>query len=106
MDDDLQTPQALGLVFELVGEANTALDAGDDERAGQLGATVVALAGAMGLEIGGSTDEIDVATLALAAERDEARAAKDFVRSDEIREHLQAAGWVVEDTPEGTLLHR
>ena len=106
MDDDLQTPQALGLVFELVGEANTALDAGDDERAGQLGATVVALAGAMGLEIGGSTDEIDVATLALAAERDEARAAKDFVRSDEIREQLQAAGWVVEDTPEGTLLHR
>lgn len=106
MDDDLQTPQALGLVFELVGEANTALDAGEDERASVLGTTVVALAGAMGLCLEGTDDEIDPATLALAAERDEARAAKDFDRSDEIRQQLQAAGWVVEDTAEGTSLHR
>jgi cysteinyl-tRNA synthetase len=40
--------------------------------------------------------------LALIAERDEARAAKDFARSDELRDRLQAMGLEVMDTPEGT----
>jgi cysteinyl-tRNA synthetase len=39
---------------------------------------------------------------ALIAERDQARAAKDFARSDEIRVRLQAMGLEVMDTPEGT----
>jgi len=106
MDDDLQTPQALGLVFELIGETNSALDADDADRASVLGSTVVALAAAMGLTVDAAIDEIDDETLALAGERDTARAEKDFARSDEIRDQLQAAGWVVEDTPEGTALRR
>ena len=106
MDDDLQTPQALGLVFELIGETNSALDADDADRASVLGPTVVALAAAMGLCVDAAFDEIDDETLALAGERDTARAEKDFARSDEIRDQLQAAGWVVEDTPEGTALRR
>ncbi len=40
--------------------------------------------------------------LALIAERDEARAAKDFARSDEIRVRLQEMGLEVMDTPQGT----
>ena len=40
--------------------------------------------------------------LALIAERDGARAARDFASSDEIRERLQAMGLEVMDTPEGT----
>ncbi|MDZ7732272.1 MAG: hypothetical protein U5R31_03440 [Acidimicrobiia bacterium] len=39
---------------------------------------------------------------ALAAERDEARAARDFERADALRDRLQGEGWVVEDTPGGT----
>ena len=106
MDDDLQTPQALGLVFELISDANSALDAGDANRASVLGGTVVALAGAMGLAVSGAAAVIDEETLILARERDEARAAKDFARSDAIRDQLQAAGWIVEDTADGTALHR
>ena len=41
-----------------------------------------------------------------AAERDEARAAKDFARADAIRGELQADGWIVEDTASGTLVRR
>ena len=60
----------------------------------------------MGLTVDGSSEELDGATLALATERDAARAAKDFARSDELRDQLQALGWVVEDTAEGTALRR
>jgi cysteinyl-tRNA synthetase len=104
MDDDLQTPQALALVFELIGEANSALDAGDVARGAELGRTVATLAGAMGLSLDGESGEVDAAALALAAERDAARSAKDFARADALRDELQAAGWIVEDGPEGTTL--
>ena len=42
----------------------------------------------------------------LAAERDEARAARDFARADEIRDQLAEAGWEIRDTPEGARLVR
>jgi len=106
MDDDLQTPQALGLVFDLLREANGALDAEDQERGERLGRTVMVLAGAMGLALHGAVDELDAEAAALAAERDEARADKDFARADEIRDELKARGWVVEDTAQGTALRR
>jgi cysteinyl-tRNA synthetase len=48
------------------------------------------------------SDEIN----SLVAERDEARAAKDYARSDEIRDRLQAIGLEVMDTAEGTKVRR
>ena len=106
MDDDLQTPQALALVFDCIGDANTALDAGDHVRAAVLAETALVLAAAMGLFADGSVAEIDDHALALAAQRDAARMRKDFAAADSLREELQSLGWVVEDTPEGTGLRR
>ena len=104
MDDDLQTPQALALVFDLVGEANSALDAGDAGRGEELGRTVALLAGAMGLSLEGQRAEVDAPARALAAERDLARAARDFARADALRDQLEESGWIVEDGAEGTVL--
>jgi cysteinyl-tRNA synthetase len=42
----------------------------------------------------------------LAADRDEARAARDFERADQIRDELAAAGWEIRDTPDGARLVR
>jgi cysteinyl-tRNA synthetase len=42
----------------------------------------------------------------LVSERDEARAAKDYARSDEIRDRLQAMGLEVMDTAAGTKVRR
>ncbi|HAT43610.1 MAG TPA: cysteine--tRNA ligase, partial [Ktedonobacter sp.] len=42
--------------------------------------------------------------LALVKQRDEARAARDWKRSDEIRDLLKTQGYEVRDTPKGTEL--
>ena len=42
----------------------------------------------------------------LAAARDEARAARDFERADQIRDQLTEAGWEIRDTPDGARLVR
>ena len=46
------------------------------------------------------------ALLALAEERTAAQKAKDFKRSDAIRDELKAKGWVIEDTPKGIKLKK
>jgi cysteinyl-tRNA synthetase len=44
--------------------------------------------------------------IALLDARQAARKAKDFKRSDEIRDELKSAGWVVEDSPQGPKLKK
>jgi cysteinyl-tRNA synthetase len=100
MDDDLDTPAAMAVLFDTVRRANAALDVGGAD-AGALVAAATEIAGAIGLEIG-RTAEVPADVLAQAAELDAARAAKDYARADAIRAELQAAGWIVETTPTGT----
>jgi cysteinyl-tRNA synthetase len=104
MDDDLDTPGALAGIFELVTAAHTSADAGDAERGQQLAHTAAVLAGALGLSLQGQGSTVDEESARLVAERDEARAAKDFARADALRDELTALGWTVEDTPQGTAI--
>ncbi len=103
MDDDLDTPRAMALVFDNVREANAALDAGGD--AGPLVAAVGEMTTALGLELGGPAD-VPADAAATAAALDEARAAKDYATADALRAELQADGWTVETTSDGTILRR
>jgi cysteinyl-tRNA synthetase len=104
MDDDLQTPTATGLLFDLVRRANAALDAEDAAAAAPVVAAVREFTGALGLAIGGEAGEVPDEMLDLARRRDEARAAKDWATADSLRDEIQAAGYVVEDTPSGTVV--
>jgi cysteinyl-tRNA synthetase len=104
MDDDLDTPKATALLFDTVRRANAALDAGD-EAAGPLVAAVGELLGALGLDVGGS-GEVPADVLATAAALDDARAAKDYASADALRAELQADGWTVETTAQGTTVRR
>jgi cysteinyl-tRNA synthetase len=106
MDDDLDTPAAVALLFDSVRNANTSLDDGDLEAAAPVAAAVREMARAVGLELHAAEDELPDGVRTLADERDEARAARDFARADEIRDELQAEGWIVEDTARGTRVRR
>jgi len=104
MDDDLDTPRATALIFDTARRANAAFDAGDPTAA-PLAAAVHEICDAVGLEIGASID-VPADVLASASALDDARAARDFERADAIRAELQADGWTVETTKDGTTIRR
>ena len=101
--DDFNTPRARAVLFEWVAEANRRIDGGERVGPGRLGEMLHAL----GLEALLERDaEAPEELQRLAAERDEARAARDFGRADRIRDQLGGAGWEIRDTPEGARLVR
>ena len=106
MDDDLDTPAAMALVFDLVRRANVALDAGDPDVAAPLVAAVREVTGAVGLVLAARDDALDAASAALVARRDQARSAHDWAAADAARDELVASGWVVEDAASGTRIRR
>jgi cysteinyl-tRNA synthetase len=99
MDDDLGTPAAMALLFDLVRRAN----ADGDEGAA---AAAFEIAGAVGLELRTDVGEVGDDARSLAARRDEARAARDWAAADALRDELVAMGYEVADTPAGTELRR
>jgi cysteinyl-tRNA synthetase len=108
MNNDLDTPNALALIFDTVRRANTAIDT-SDLSAAALAAAIHEMCAALGLTLG-SRDTVNDAEVSLAREKvaalDAARAAKDFAKADALRAELQGAGWLVETTKQGTTLRR
>jgi cysteinyl-tRNA synthetase len=105
MENDLDTPAAMALVFDTVRRANTALDAADVATAASLRAAVVEVLAALGLELSSGGD-IDADILEKASALDAARTAKDFATADALRNELQSLGYVVETSKEGTRVRR
>ncbi|MFK8024281.1 MAG: cysteine--tRNA ligase [Ilumatobacter sp.] len=105
MESDLDTPAAMAVVFDTVRAANAAIDAGGDG-AGPLVAAVNEITRALGLELDGAVDDVTDDVTAKAAALDQARADKDFATADAIRAELQADGWTVETTKDGTTVRR
>ncbi len=105
--DDLNISAAWAAVFEWVREINKRL-ADSSLSAGDAGAALAAWEKVESvLGIGVKADaEIPAEITALAEERTAAKKAKDFKRSDVIRDELKAKGWVIEDTPKGIKLKK
>ena len=107
LDDDLNTAEALGTVFEYVRDTNTAMDAGqflaDNATAALEFMTrfdsVFDVLRPSTLQIS-VADDVTVIE-ALIVERTNAKKSRDFARADEIRNQLAAQGVILEDTKEG-----
>jgi cysteinyl-tRNA synthetase len=96
--DDFNTPRAMAEVFELVAEANREEAPGASEALLEMLELVGLGSLATAEEGAGSAAE------GLMAERQKARAAKDFGRADEIRDRLAELGWEVRDSVDGARL--
>jgi cysteinyl-tRNA synthetase len=118
MDQDFATPEALAAVFDAIAEANRLLDLGQEPKA--LVAAIHEVLTVLGLQVeaeglediaqlvtevgaefgidGGSPDQVVSRLIELRAT---ARAERDFVRSDLIRDRLTDAGILLEDTSDG-----
>jgi cysteinyl-tRNA synthetase len=124
MDDDFNSPEGVGVLFDVVREGNRRMDAGED--AGSMVATFDVIAGVLGLSAP-STDvdalDADLRRLArdvgvepgsdaedtverLIGARAAARERREWARADAIRDALAHVGIAIEDTPDGARWHR
>jgi cysteinyl-tRNA synthetase len=99
--DDFNTPRALAELFGLLADARREPLAG----ARAVAAELLGLLGLESLSEQGAGEGSPEAE-ALLAERERARAERDFARADEIRDRLAELGWEVRDTAEGARLVR
>jgi cysteinyl-tRNA synthetase len=105
MDNDLDTSSAMALIFDAVRRANIAAESGDSAATAALASAVTEMTQALGLKLSAG-DDIDAVIVERANALDAARKAKDFAQADAIRNELQAAGYVVETTKDGTRVRR
>jgi cysteinyl-tRNA synthetase len=106
MNDDLNTPAAVGELFEAVTAAHQAADEGRGAAAQRLAESINVLFGAVGLTLRARTSEVDEISGKLVLERDAARAAKNWAEADRLRDELVERGWIVEDGSSGTVIRR
>ncbi len=107
MEDDFNTAKAMGHLFDLARAVNRSLDEGGGAEAVAAANALFRLGAILGLfwrapEAAEWSDEV----LALAAEREGARKAKDWGKADELRKRLAELGALVEDGPQGQKLKR
>ena len=101
MDDDMNTADALGAVFELVRDANVTIQQGASREAAKAALkSLEAICDVLGL-LSRKEDELPEEIAALVQERAEARKNKDWARSDELRNRIISAGYILEDTKQG-----
>jgi cysteinyl-tRNA synthetase len=106
LDDDLNISAALGFLFETIRETNRAMDENklDPKSAAawlnwwnRINAT---------LDFGSDDTDLPEEVKKLGEAREQARLAKDFRKSDELRDKLNALGWEARDTKDGQKITR
>ena len=106
MDDDLNTANAVSVLFESAKAVNSNTDEKTSAQAlSEIREIYLGMASVLGL-LFKSREILDEEVEALIDQRQNARKAKDFVRSDEIREILRMKGIALEDTREGVKWRR
>ncbi len=108
MDDDLNTADALSIIFELVRDINTMLtDNTVSKQQLEMAAKLFdELTEVLGICYNRKKDELPEEIVKLAEERKIARKNKNFALADEIRDKIQKLGYIIEETRQGTNIKR
>lgn len=102
MEDDLNTADAISVIFELVKLANSSISSDNAKSViSEIYDTIGRLCDVLGIITKVEEEILDADVEALIEERQAARKAKNFARADEIRDTLAAQGIILEDTREG-----
>ncbi len=103
MDDDLNTADGISAVFELVKDINTKiLDKPVSKNVCETAAKLFdELCDVLGILYNRQSNDLDAEIEELIAQRQEARANKDWATADKIRDDLKARGIILKDTPQG-----
>lgn len=108
MDDDFNAANGITVVYELAKMMNIYSEQKEVSKAvveAMLG-MLKELLSVFGIILEEETQLLDDHIEALLLERTEARAAKNFARSDEIRDLLKNEGIIIDDTPQGARWRR
>lgn len=109
MDDDLNTAEALGVIFEMIKEVNTKVLSNDEYDRGTISEALKFLdetTEVLGIMYENKAKNIELSEdeiKQLIDERNEARKQKNWKRADEIRDELKSKNVIIEDTPKGTV---
>ena len=106
MDDDLNTPDALAAVFDLVKEINTLSASSSKEALQTAAAAFDEITGVLGLLYNRKKDDVPAEVTELVEKRAAAKKAKDWATADAIRAQLTEMGWAVKDTAQGPQLSK
>lgn len=110
MDNDFNTPVALGVLFNMVNECNKILDSKEDDRIFMLQyaiGVIVELGNIFGFSFKNIPEEkLDTWVTIAIVQREQLRKEKRYKEADEIRKMLFEKGVILEDTEEGTVWRR
>ncbi|MDZ7612069.1 MAG: cysteine--tRNA ligase [Candidatus Moranbacteria bacterium] len=109
MDDDLNTPEALASLFEMITEVNKKIDSGrlSEKEKAEAKTAWNKINTVLGLKIDIKKQESVPAEIEkLLKERQEAKQSKDFQKADEIRDKINKMGYEIEDSPESSKVRK
>ena len=100
MDDDLNTADAIGIIFEYIKELNVVFAENKDSKSAESALKVLdELLDVLGLLK--EDDEIPENIISMAEQRNEARKNKEYALADKLRDEISSLGYEIKDTPEG-----
>jgi cysteinyl-tRNA synthetase len=108
MEDDFNTPKAIAVIFDLINKGNVLL--GKNKLSSTDAKNILEFFKKIdyffGFIFAEKTEKIPDEVLALAKEREKFRQAKDWQKSDELRDKIKDLGYEVKDTPNGPELKK
>ncbi len=106
MDDDLDTPKVMALLFSAIASANSSFDRGDIALAIEEGSQIVLIVKILALDVERDDSAIPAGVMEIFKRRLAARESKDFATSDRLRDELASLGYVVEDKKGNSTIRR